>query len=102
MFIDPLGVAIGALAHNVLGTWMLPAPPRRAVPAAYSYRRVRPFPLVSPHFPGIIGGPISELAKHSAWHEENARREFVRARWRIRQAIRAARPPKGHDHPEWV
>lgn len=40
-----------------------------------------------------------EEAKRQA---DRARRIRIQFRWLQRQAARAARPPKGHDHPEWV
>lgn len=100
--IDPLGVSIAVFARSVLESCMAQAPKHRAIPESYSYRRIRPFPPVSPHWAGIISGTCVDLGRHAAWHEEFARREVVRMRWDLRRARRAARPPKGHDHPEWV
>ncbi|MNU70333.1 hypothetical protein D3C71_597370 [compost metagenome] len=86
-----------------------PVPGPNMGPWIESYRHVRPFPGTAPR-PEVIfarwcWGTLARSEDRSnvgAWWAEKHRRLSVEHRWLQRQAARAARPPKGHDHPEWV
>lgn len=86
-----------------------PVPGPNMGPWITSYRHIRPFPSVAPRpetvFARWCWGTLARSENHSnvgAWWAEKHRRLSVQYRWLQRQTVRAARPPKGHDHPEWV
>lgn len=86
-----------------------PVPGPNMGPWIKSYRRIRPFPETEPQ-PEVIfarwcWGTLARMDDRSncwAWAAEKHRRLCVEHRWLMRQAERAARPPKGHDHPDWI